>query len=202
MKTKFLIFAVVLLLAVKISFSQDTHFPPEDNHLKLTEKTNSYYSHQDAWGNLLTPFAIGMGVAILIANPMALYENDKFYFALAKEISVSYGKDRHIRNSFEYAYVFSNPLHSRFWLSMKYDFFGKPQHNQWFDILPVFTVGAGFYADKEKRGIFPEVSFGLRGINKHFLFQPFIKARHTFIFDKDKSSVSDVSMGAAFGYIF
>ena len=202
MKAKFLINTAVLLFAVTLSFSQNTHFPPEEHHLKLTGKTNSYYSQQDAWGNLLTPFLIGMGVAVLIANPMALYEDNKFYFAMAKELSVSYGSKSHIRNSLEYAYVFSNPVHSRFWLSMKYDFFGKPQHGEWFDTWPVFTVGAGYYADKEKRGIFPEISFGLRVTGEHFLFQPFIKARHTFIFDIDKSSVSDVSMGAAFGYIF
>ncbi len=63
----------------------------------------------------------------------------------------------------------------------------------------VISAGAGYYTDFNSNGIFPEITYGYSIRNHKLLFYPHIKLRHTFITDKEKPDITDLSFGIILG---
>ncbi|MGH2574822.1 MAG: hypothetical protein ACRDFC_03875 [Ignavibacteria bacterium] len=62
----------------------------------------------------------------------------------------------------------------------------------------VISIGAGYFTNFDKKGFFPELSYGYSIRNHKLLIYPHIKFRHTFM-KKDIPDISDLSFGIIFG---
>lgn len=128
-----------------------------------------------------------------IINPMLVIEDKKVFFGLTKE--VSFGKFPFGRFAFEYSYIFRsyNTSHLRF--SYNYDIILEAGNFIGF----VATPGAGYFTDTKNKGWFLHGSFGaIIPVSDHFAFNPYLRYRHTFINDKLKSDINDISLGTGF----
>jgi hypothetical protein len=161
-------------------------------NLKLNENTSplaspKFYKKSD----LPTPLLV-IGVAALI-SPMVVFEDKKVFFALTKEVSI--GKYPFGRLSFEYSFVFRSYNKSHFRFSYNYDYFIDGGDF----IAFIFTPGAGYFTDTKNKGWFLHGSIGaLFGPGEYFLLNPYFRYRHTFISEKTKSNIHDISLGMAF----
>ncbi len=128
-----------------------------------------------------------------IINPMLVIEDKKAFFGLTKE--VSFGKFPYGRVAFEYSYIFRsyNTSHLRF--SYNYDIILEAGNFVGF----VATPGAGYFTDTKNNGWFLHGSLGaILPVSDHVAFSPYMRYRHTFIKDKTKSDINDVSLGVSF----
>jgi len=149
-----------------------------------------------------TKVSIGIGAIIYLVNPIILLEDKKVYAGLTKEISVGFGKFGEHRAAFEYSFIFAGNISNHFRLSYKYDLLLKdkiePSH-----ILQgtsVLSIGGGYFTNLSKQGAFPELTFGYSLRNHKLLIFPHIKIRHTFMFRKADSDITDVSFGIILGF--
>lgn len=168
-------------LNLNLKLKDDRTFKPQEGLYKKADLPISLYL---------------LGIASLI-SPMVVFEDKKVYFALTKELSV--GKFPYGRLSFEYSYVFrdSNTSHLRF--AYNYDIVLLAS-----DFVGVIaSPGAGYFTDTKKNGWFLHASAGpFFGISEFFVLHPYFRYRHTFIKDKNKSDINDISLGAAFIIFF
>lgn len=150
----------------------------------------------------MTTLSIGIGAILYLINPIILYEDKKIFMGLTKELSVGYGKLGEHRFAFEYSFVFTGHISNHFRLSYKYDLLLKekiePSHM--LQGTGVLSLGGGCFTNLSKQGAFPEVTFGYSLRNHKLLIYPHMKIRHTFMFRKIDSDITDISFGLIIGF--
>lgn len=132
-----------------------------------------------------------------IINPMLVIEDKKVFFGLTKE--VSFGKFPYGRIAFEYSYIFRSYNTSHIRVSYNFDFV--------FDggdfVVFIATPGAGYFTDTKNHGWFLHASVGaILATSDHFGISPYLRYRHTFIKDKLKSDINDISLGVGFMFYY
>ncbi|MEO8514265.1 MAG: hypothetical protein ABI543_11935 [Ignavibacteria bacterium] len=186
-------FAVLMIFAFTCStlFAQLSKF-----ELKIDTK-NSEFTH-------LKPFKLSSKAdaptyfyLAAIINPMLVIEDKKVFFGLTKEIS--FGKFPYGRIAFEYSYIFRSYNTSHLRLSYNFDFV--------FDggdfVVFIATPGAGYFTDTKNEGWFLHASVGaIMATSDHFGISPYLRYRHTFIKDKLKSDINDISLGVSFMFYY
>jgi hypothetical protein len=193
---KVIIAAVFLLFAQNI-FTQ--HNINEPLQLKLKEDNTAgrekllgkphFYSKTEL------PLPVLLAIPLFFINPILVFEDKKIFLGLTREISFStfpYG-----RLSFEYSFLFRtfNKHHLRF--SYNYDFVKQPGQ-EW--IMVALSPGIGYFTDTKNNGIFGQLAFGSFIPTPFLMVNLYLKYRYTYTFDKNKSDVHDISLGA--GLIF
>ncbi len=132
-----------------------------------------------------------------IINPMLVIEDKKVFFGLTKE--VSFGKFPYGRIAFEYSYIFRSYNTSHLRLSYNYDFVLETGSFGGF----IATPGVGYFTDTKNNGWFIHASFGaILATSDHFAISPYLRYRHTFIKDKLKSDINDISLGVGFMFYY
>jgi hypothetical protein len=159
-------------------------------------------SNKSASPSSMTTVSLGIGAILYLINPIILYEDKKIYMGLTKELSVGFGKFGEHRFAFEYSFVFTGHISNHFRLSYKYDLLLKekiePSHN--LQGTGVLSLGGGCFTNLSKQGIFPEMTFGYSLRNHKILIYPHVKIRHTFMFRKIDSDITDLSFGIILGF--
>jgi hypothetical protein len=187
---------ILIISAVCFVMSNTVHSQNYQINLKLKESPGLKTSYPNYKKSDLPTYLFVLGIAAII-SPMAVFEDKKVFFALTKEIS--FGKFPYGRVSIEYSYVFRsyNTSHLRF--SYNYDFVLFAA-----DFLgAIASPGAGYFTDAKNSGWFLQGSAGvLFAKSDQLAIHPYIKYRHTFIKDKLKSDIDDVSLGMAFIFYF
>jgi hypothetical protein len=150
----------------------------------------------------MTTVSIGIGALIYLINPIVLYDDKKVYMGVTKELSLGFGKFGEHRFAFEYSFVFTGNVSNHFRLSYKYDllFKDKIEPSHMLQGTSVLSVGAGGFTNLSKQGVFPEVTFGYSLRNHKLLIYPHVKIRHTFMFRKIDSDITDISFGLILGF--
>lgn len=185
---------LLLFFTSGYSFSQPLKISHNGNQLHLKSDKLSTGSNADGY------LIIG-SIVVLTLTPTVIIENKKVYFGLGRELSLVFGKKGEFRISGEYTYVFRNELKSHIRASVKYDILSKLSIGEWIDEREFFSIGAGYFADTDGSGIFPEITAGFRiGGDTWLYLYPYIKARHTFMLKKDKPDNTDFSLGLAIGF--
>lgn len=147
------------------------------------------------------PISVVAAAGLYLLNPIIVYDNKRLFMGFTKELSVGFGYFGEHRLSFEYSFIVSGSIRHHFRTGYKYDILLRK------DLLPsnnmqgtgVVSIGAGYFYDLDKNGVFPEVSLGYSLRNHKLLLYPHIKLRHTFMFKKDESDITDLSFGFMFG---
>jgi|SRR5690349_18216932 len=169
---------------------------PQTNDVKLSElklKQSSLNNSKLLYKktDIPTPLLV-IGIVSLI-SPMAVFEDKKVFFALTKEVSI--GKFPYGRLSFEYSYVFRSYNQSHFRFSYNYDI--MLESSEFAAIIA--SPGVGYFTDTHNKGWFLQGSAGvLLPFSEFITYHPYIRYRHTFINDKLKSDINDISIGMAF----
>lgn len=123
-------------------------------------------------------------------NPILMIEGDKFYVGITKE--VSFGSFPYGRVAAEYSLIFRETRVSHLRFSYNYDI---PLEAGDLAAL-LLSVGGGYFTDFDKEGYFPQVYLGLLfPVAENIGANPYIKLRHTFMTESDKSDISDLSFG-------
>lgn len=202
-----LVFSVMILFSsIYPALSQDINsFQPElklkKNHIpkepgqifsnsgNLLHKTGPAYYNKSG---LPTGTAIA-GIVFLLLNPVLVFEDKKIFWGLTKEISYSmfpYG-----RVSFEYSFLFRTFNKNHFRFSYNYDFIYQ-QGRSW--LMFVISLGAGYFTDTEKKGVFAQSSMGFFIPTPFVVIHPYLKYRFTKALEKSRSDIHDISLGAGF----
>ena len=152
--------------------------------------------------NSFTTISIGLGAALYLINPIVLYDNKRIYAGITKELSVGFGRFGEHRVAFEYSFVFAGNISHHIRFSYKYDLLLKekiePSHT--LQGTSVLSLGGGFFSNFNKQGFFPELTYGYSLRNHKILIYPHIKIRHTFMFKKRDSDITDISFGIILGF--
>ena len=98
---------------------------------------------------------LSVAVAFWLLNPMLLYENKKIYFGLTKEVSI--GFLYRFKFSLEYSYIFRDANNNHLRSSLNYII---PLSTSDFAIIST-SLGAGYFTDTKKSGLFPQGSIEL-----------------------------------------
>ena len=190
-------FIIIFLLWLACSNINSQIKPLSDNIYSFVNNNNNSNSVSS-----LTTVSIGIGTILYLVNPILLYENKRIYAGITKEISVGFGKMGQNRFAFEYSFVFAGNISHHFRFSYKYDFLLKdkiePSHT--LQGTAVLSPGTGYFTNFVKHGFFPELTFGYSIRNHKILIYPHVKIRHTFMFKKQESDITDVSFGIIFGF--
>lgn len=164
----------------------------------------SYIQNNDYAVKPAPPFtkvSIGIVSILYLINPIVLYEDSRIYAGLTKELSLGFGKLGQHRTAFEYSFVFTGHISHHIRLSYKYDLLMKdkiePSHM--LQGTGVFSIGGGYFTNFDKQGAFPELTYGYSLRNHKLLIFPHVKIRHTFMFRKDDSDITDISFGIILG---
>jgi hypothetical protein len=192
--TKILIQCVYALLVFSASLNSqvfDLRLMEKKTPLNDAVKLSSAVKKSDT-----PPFIMALYVLTVI-NPMVVFEDKKVFFALTKELS--FGKYPFGRIAFEYSYVFRDYNNSHLRLSYNYDII---LHSGDFAAI-VTTPGAGFFSDTKNKGWFTHWAAGifLAPID-YFALYPYIRYRYTYIANKNKTDIHDVSVGMSFMFYF
>lgn len=189
-----LIFIILLILLSGNVFTQSLYEKPEI----LSHNSFPYKSYT---ASSIVPVTAAFTVGLYLINPIILLENKKLYAGLTKEFSVGFGKLGEHRFALEYSFIFAGSIRHNLRASYKYDILLKdnlkPSHM--IQGTSVISIGAGFFTDFKGNGAFSEISYGFSLRNHKLLFFPYIKLRHTIMFNKDKSDLTDLSFGIIFG---
>lgn len=199
-------YKIISVILLFISFNINSQVNLQQNFsltgLKLKKSTYEY-KLPDLTGKTssVLPISIGVLAAIYLLNPMAEYTDRKVYAGLTKEFSIGFGKLGEHRTAIEYSMVFGGNIRHYLRFSYKYDILLaagiEPSHM--LQGTGVVSVGGGYFNDFNGAGIFPEITYGYSIRNHKLLFYPHIKLRHTFMFSKDKSDITDISFGVILG---
>jgi hypothetical protein len=176
------------------NFSLSSHkLKNSHREFKLTDHT--------AKASSVLPISIGVLAAIYLLNPMVEYTDRKVYAGLTKEFSIGFGKMGEHRTAMEYSMVFGGNIRHYLRFSYKYDILLSPgiEPSHMLQGTSVVSVGAGYFTDFKGNGFFPEITYGYSIRNHKLLFYPHVKLRHTFMFSKDKSDITDFSFGVILG---
>lgn len=202
LKTGQYILAVILFIAcLENAFPQTEYNPEFKFSLSSHHKTKQLLYNKNRASNSTLPISIGVLSVIYLLNPILEYKDKKLYLGITKEISVGWGKLGEHRTAFEYSMIFSGNVRHNLRFSYKYDFLLKqgiePSHM--LQGTAVFSAGAGYFTDFDSQGVFPELSYGYSIRNHKLLFFPHIKFRHTFMLEKGKPGITDLSFGIILG---
>jgi len=63
----------------------------------------------------------------------------------------------------------------------------------------VLSFGGGYFSNFNKQGLFPELTYGYSIRNHKLLIFPHVKIRHTFMFGKEDTDITDISFGVILG---
>jgi len=164
---------------------------------KLSSAKNKATNVPDLLGTILFTTS-------LIINPQILYENKKVNFGLTKELSVLFplaetkGLMALSRLGVEYTYVFreSRNHHLR-------GFFNLEIPIEAADYIAItWGIGGGYFSDLKKSGAFPQTSLdAFIPISNRVALIPYLKLRHTFMFDRTQSDITDFSAGMGFTFM-
>ncbi|MBI5402940.1 MAG: hypothetical protein HY959_06040 [Ignavibacteriae bacterium] len=199
------IIVIVFMLAAEISFPQDFFSGKNTFSLKTDLKKHNPGSkisnmriQDEFW------FGNAMIITAMLINPMLVYENKKVNFGLTKEASVLFPFIRFskfgtvCRVGAEYSYIFRDERnhHLRSFFSVEIPLEAE-------DFVALTTgIGGGYFTDFKKSGAFPQVTLGgLLFFDQKFSVNPYIKLRHTFMFDRSQSDVTDLSLGIGIIYM-
>jgi hypothetical protein len=186
---------ILLLIVCCNSNSQQIDF------LQSILNSNSHSLNKTRTTSSVLPVSIGVLAAVYLLNPIAEYTNRKMYAGLTKEFSIGWGKLGEHRTSIEYSMIFGGNIRNYLRFSYKYDFLLangiEPSHM--LQGTGVISFGGGYFTDFNGNGLFPEITYGYSIRNHKLLFYPHIKFRHTFMFDKSKADVTDLSFGIILG---
>lgn len=171
-------------------------------------QSNSQYSYSYDKENTansaisFTSVSVGVGAFLYLVNPIILYEDKKIYAGVTKELSLGFGKFGEHRIAYEYSFVFTGHISHHMRLSYKYDLLLKdkiePSHI--LQVTSAFSFGGGLFTNFNKQGFFPEITYGYSLRNHKLLIYPHIKIRHTFMFRKQDSDITDISFGIILGF--
>lgn len=147
------------------------------------------------------PISIAAAAGLYLLNPIIVFDNKKLFMGFTKEFSVGFGYFGEHRISFEYSFIVSGSIRHHLRTGYKYDILLRPglEPSNNLQGTGVLSIGAGYFYDFDKNGAFPEVSLGYSLRNHKLLLYPHIKLRHTFMFKKDESDITDLSFGFMFG---
>lgn len=182
----------VFILILFLSFCSVQSFSQQID-LNLNESKSSKLNSPNFYkkADLSTPL-LALGIAALI-SPMIVFEDKTVFFALTKEVSI--GKYPLGRFSFEYSYVFRSYNNSHFRLSYNYDHILEAGDFIAFCLTP----GAGYFTDTKNNGWFLHTSIGALFVpSEYFALNPYFRYRYTFITEKTKSNINDISLGMSF----
>jgi hypothetical protein len=186
---------ILLLIVCCNSKSQQIDF------LQSILNSNSHPLSKTRTASSVLPVSIGVLTAFYLLNPIAEYTNRKMYAGLTKEFSIGWGKLGEHRTSIEYSMIFGGNIRNYLRFSYKYDFLLasgiEPSHM--LQGTGVISFGGGYFTDFNGNGAFPEITYGYSIRNHKLLFYPHIKFRHTFMFDKSKADITDLSFGIILG---
>lgn len=147
------------------------------------------------------PVTLTIASILYLINPEFLYTDRKLYAGFTKEFSIGWGKIGEHRTAVEYSFIFTGNISHHLRFSYQYDILLKsgikPSHM--FQSTSVLSIGAGYFTDFKGKGVFPELSYGYSIRNHKLLFFPYVRLRHTFMFEEEKSNISDFSFGIIFG---
>ena len=183
--------SIILFLLIWFNIYSQTN-PLSNQSVSLMTKENSAASI-----NSFTTVSIGVGAVLYLINPIVLYDNKKIYAGITKEFSLGFGKFGEHRIAFEYSFIFSGNISHHIRFSYKYDLLFKENIEQGTSVL---SLGGGFFSNFNKQGLFPELTYGYSLRNHKILIYPHIKIRHTFMFKKQDSDITDISFGIIFGF--
>ncbi len=148
-----------------------------------------------------TKISIGIASILYLINPIILYEDEKIYAGLTKELSVGFGKLGEHRVAFEYSFVFTGNISHHLRFSYKYDLLMKDniKPSNTLQSTSVLSFGGGYFSNFNKQGLFPELTYGYSIRNHKLLIFPHVKIRHTFMFGKEDTDITDISFGVILG---
>ena len=148
-----------------------------------------------------TTLSIGIVSVLYLINPIILYEDEKVYAGLTKELSVGFGKLGEQRIAFEYSFVFTGHISHHMRFSYKYDLLMKDniEPSNTLQSTSVLSLGGGYFTNFNKQGLFPELTYGYSIRNHKLLIFPHVKIRHTFMFGKEDTDITDISFGIILG---
>jgi hypothetical protein len=191
---KIIIKIILLLLACSNVYSQMNTAPQ-------MQASPPYRENPAGTANSFTLFSVGAGILVYLINPIIVYEDKKIYMGLSKEFSVGFGNFGEHRTAIEYTFLFTGNISHHARLSYKYDLLFKknmePSHT--LQGTSVLSLGAGYFTDFHKNGIFPELTYGYSLRNHKLLIYPNVKIRYTFMFRKDDFDIMDLSFGVIVG---
>lgn len=194
---------LILILFFSISsniFSQsfDTTLYNNNFNTFLNKERNEFLKPES--GSNVIPMAIGIWSFLYLFNPTIQYENDKIRGGLTKEISLGFGYFGEYRLGVEYSYIFKENQSSQLRFSLHYDhLLADIKPSNMLQATGVISIGSGLFTDFDGQGIGPEVAYGFSIRNHKFLFFPHVKLRHTFMFEKRKADITDLSFGIIIG---
>jgi len=192
---KKIIYIIILLLTFSNIYSQVNPLLGQSNYILNNEATITSPSP-------FTTISVGVGAILYLINPILLYEDRKVYAGITKELSVGFGKFGEHRAAFEYSFVFTGNISHHIRFSYKYDLLFKnniePSHMLQTTIA--LSLGTGYFTNFTKHGVFPELTLGYSLRNHKILIFPHIKIRHTFMFRKEDSDITDISFGIILGF--
>lgn len=168
---------------------------------KTTFRSNNYFTNLSRTQSPFIPVSIGFGVILYLINPVILYENKKIYAGITKELSVGFGKFGEHRFGFEYSFIFAGNISHHIRFSYKYDVLLKSniEPSNMLQGTSAISIGAGYFTNFDKHGVFPEISYGYTLRNHKLLLFPHVKIRHTFMFKKEQADITDFSFGIIIG---
>jgi hypothetical protein len=191
---KIIINIILLLFTCSNSYSQINSSTSQPNLLPDKENTiNSAASSSVLY--------IGAAAFLYFLNPILIYENKRIYAGITKELSAGFGKMGQHRLALEYSLIFTGNISHHFRLSYKYDllFDSKIEPSNNLQGTSALSIGGGYFTNFDKQGIFPELTLGYSLRNHKVLIFPHIKIRHTFMFKKQDSDITDISFGIILG---
>jgi hypothetical protein len=194
-----LIIIAVLFSISSSSFSQN--FRLKEPVFRQNNFFGQNYVLNNTGSNANSYLFIG-SLVVLFTTPTFIYEDNKVYFGLGRELSLTFGKKGEFRLSAEYTFIFRSSLKHHFRASAKYDMLSNLTETEWISEREFVSIGAGYFIDEGGNGIFPEVAVGYRigGDGSIIYFYPYMKLRHTFMLKKDKPDNTDFSLGMAIGF--
>ena len=143
-------------------------------------------------------FLLKTGVSVFPFNPMLILEDSKVHFALTKEVSVVIRsinlKHKSILNRIgaEYSYIFRDDRNNHLRLFYSFDY---PAYAGDFAAISL-SPGFGYFTDLKKSGVFPQVSTNFFiPVEDNIAVNIYLKARRSFVFQKNEKDVTDFSLG-------
>jgi len=182
--------SILLFILIRVN-SQDFDLKLKENKFSLNDNLKLNLSSVTKKADA-SPFIMSLYVLTVI-NPMVVFEDKKVFFALTKELS--FAKFPYGRISFEYSYIFRDYNTSHLRLSYNYDILLEAGDLAAF----IATPGAGYFTDTKSKGWFINGCAGiLLATIDYFALYPYLRYRYTYVVDKNKTDIHDVSLGMAF----
>lgn len=178
---------ILILFISKLSVSQN--FQEFSTPLDKTETTSS-----------ILPVSITIASILYVLSPVIMYENNKINLGFNKEFSVGFGFFGEHRFFVDGAYIFRKDDKFHLRLGYHYDYLVTdliPSNS--FQTTSAITSGFSYFTDFSRNGLSADAGYGYSIRNDKLLIYPNFKFRYTYIFDKGKSNIFDLSFGVMVG---